>query len=59
MSFIQSRTELVIPGGGTVEVSIIWNQELSGGEAISIGNYAAFGSFLDQSPEAQIGFTIH
>ena len=56
MSFIQSRTELVIPEGKSIE---IWNQELSGDETISMGRYTAFGSFLDQSLKAQVDFTIH
>ena len=57
--FTQALTELVIPGGESVEVSKIWNQKLSGDKVISSGSYTAFGSFLDQSPEAQFGFTIH
>lgn len=57
-AFTQALTELVIQAGESIEISQVWNQTLAGGGVISIGNYFAFGSLLDQSPEAEFNFSI-
>lgn len=56
--FTQAQTELTIQAGETIAVSDIWDQTLSGGGSIEIGNSTAYGSFLDQSPEAKFDFSI-
>ena len=56
--FTQALTELVIPAGETFAVTEVWDQTLPGDEIIAIGSYTVFGSFLDQSPEAEFSFTI-
>lgn len=56
--FIQILTSLTIPAHDSVEVTATWNQVLSSGGNLAIGNYTALGSFLEQSPSAQQTFTI-
>jgi len=56
--FTLALTELVIPAGETIVVSEIWNQVIAGGDEIPIGSYTAYGSFLEQSPEAKFSFSI-
>ena len=57
-AFLTVITQLVIQSGETKEISTVWNQQLLNGENVSTGDYALFGSFLDQSPEAEIALTI-
>jgi hypothetical protein len=57
-AFTQASTELVIQAGETVQVSALWDQSLIGGGIVSMGDYIAYGSLVEQSPEANYQFSI-
>ena len=57
-AFTDALTELLVPGKESIEVEVIWDQTLLIEQQLPIGDYIAFGSFLDQSPVAEVGFTI-
>lgn len=56
--FIAALTELLVPAGETVEVSEVWDQQVAADVYLDIGSYKVYGSFLEQSPEAEFAFTI-
>jgi len=56
--FTLALTNLTLQVGETAVVSQIWDQTLAGGDSIPTGSYVAYGSFLDQTLEAQFSFTI-
>ena len=57
-AFTTALTELSIAVGETVEISQVWDQELSDGENLPVGSYTAFGSLLDYTSNAESELTI-
>lgn len=57
-TFTTALTELPIAIGETVEISQVWDQTLSEGENIPVGNYTAFGSLLDYTSKVENDLTI-
>jgi len=58
VAFIQAFTEVIIQAGDTHEVTETWDQSFLGGGGLTIGDYVAVGSMLDQSPAAEFAFSI-
>lgn len=57
-AFTTALTELQITVGETIEISQVWDQELSVGENIPVGSYTAFGSLLDHTSKVESDLII-